>query len=217
MAQIHAQITLPYTTGLPEDVVSNNLYFATVAAPTPEQIQAIYDGIVAFYNDVLGTRTLASFLSPTISRTADACTIKLYDIAETPPRQPISEETFTLGTVPGSTAMPQEVALCASFRAAYVSGQPPARRRGRIYVGPFAPGAATTTGDRPHANLMDRCMLGMQELYALTDAEAVDWCVYSTVDNIARVVTTVWVDNAFDTQRRRGLNATSRITAPAAP
>lgn len=211
MGTTHAQVTLPYTTGLPGDVATNNFYFDTVAAPTVEQQAAIFDGITLFYNGSIGSVTLASFIGPTVSRTTNACRIKLYNEADPLPRQPFAEHLFTLGAVVGSSGMPQEVAVCASFRANYVSGQPAARRRGRVYIGPLAPGAADTSGMRPHNNLLNRLIDGMQILAITADTEAVNWCVYSTVDHVARVVTRVWVDNAFDTQRRRGLQATTRI------
>jgi hypothetical protein len=34
--------------------------------------------------------------------------------------------------------------------------------------------------------------------------------VYSVADAVAREVTNGWVDNAWDTQRRRGIDATAR-------
>jgi hypothetical protein len=40
----------------------------------------------------------------------------------------------------------------------------------------------------------------------------VDWVVYSRVDNRSSPVTDWFVDNSWDTQRRRGPRATSRIT-----
>jgi hypothetical protein len=37
-----------------------------------------------------------------------------------------------------------------------------------------------------------------------------DWCVWSVADQIAVPVANGWIDNAFDVQRRRGVDYTSR-------
>jgi len=38
------------------------------------------------------------------------------------------------------------------------------------------------------------------------------WVVYSTVDNAMYPVDNGWVDNSWDTQRRRGVKPTARYT-----
>lgn len=213
MANLHVQISLPYTTGLPADLSTNNLYFSTVAAPTGAQLVAIENAIVGFFNNTI-TTTLAQFISSLVSRTGNACSAKVYDLADPTPRVPIDEWTFTLGAAGGTGVLPEEVAMCLSFRAAYVSGQPPARRRGRIYIGPLQRGASDTAGDRPIASFMTRLLDGAQFLYDTTQADAVNWVVWSDMDQVARLVVSSWVDNAFDTQRRRGLGPTFRQTNP---
>jgi len=210
MAITHAQVTLPYTSGLPADVASNNFYFETVAAPTPTQVGAIEVGLIGLYNQSLSGNTLAQYLSINLSRVANQCTIKMYDVADPVPRVPFQETSFTLAAATGANVLPQEVALCGSFRAAYASGEPPARRRGRVYFGPLQSGAAASPGDRPAAALMTRVLDGFDFLDLTCDAENVGWCVYSRADGVARACTHIWVDNAFDTQRRRGIVATTR-------
>jgi hypothetical protein len=39
-----------------------------------------------------------------------------------------------------------------------------------------------------------------------------DWCVYSPTSNMLFPISQIWVDDAWDTQRRRGVKATTRTT-----
>jgi hypothetical protein len=42
--------------------------------------------------------------------------------------------------------------------------------------------------------------------------EDVEWAIYSPTANLHKTITDIWVDDAWDTQRRRGLAPTTRDT-----
>lgn len=138
-------------------------------------------------------------------------TINVYALADPPPREP---QAFTLaakgGTAP--TALPSEVAVCLSF---YSERNLP-RRRGRVYIGPLGttalrPGAGAA---RPAQDLRDHLVLAAQRLGNRGDVE---WGVVSKAAAAFYPITNGWVDDAFDTQRRRGEAPTSRIIYQLAP
>lgn len=140
--------------------------------------------------------------------------IKTYDMADPEPRAPVDYRVFNLTALSGEERLPSEVAICISFQGDMVSGEPQSRRRGRIYFGPCRadynfngqPGQAFTTELRGHA----------ADFLASVKALGVgyDWCVWSTVTGGGVPVTNGWVDNAWDTQRRRGQKATVRGLFP---
>lgn len=137
---------------------------------------------------------------------------------------------------------PAEVACCASFRslsgAVFGGGvltAPMARRRGRVFVGPLAPTGAsdvTVRTSRPSPALIDLIGSAHWNLMGQNTATA-KWVVYSRPfagrpltpregraplpalparAGTAYIVDEVSVDNAWDTQRRRGERATVRTT-----
>jgi len=208
---------LPYFTGVPEDVVTNTFHYGTVATPTPTQIAAMIDGVQSFYDTAAPTDTVGEWIAPWVSRVASACQVEVYDLSDTPPRVPIGSGTFTLPAVSGTGTLPAETAMCLSFRAAYVSGEPNARRRGRVYIGPLSssalnPGSGTSFPVPTNSFITNLLNAASDSLNNIPGAEGCVWGVYSPTDNINRKIIEAWVDNAVDTQRRRGNAPTSRTT-----
>jgi hypothetical protein len=106
--------------------------------------------------------------------------------------------------------------VCLSFKAQPNPPINPARRRGRIYIGPLTTEVVTAavTGDaRPQALLLTTLT---QAGKRLADRLEFEWSVYSRSSGIVAPIAELWADNAFDTQRRRGAKATSRVTLAAA-
>ncbi len=75
-----------------------------------------------------------------------------------------------------------------------------------MYMGPFFAGGML---GRPSATQQTALLDLASDLAALGGAD-VAWVIYSPTDNQYRGVTNAWVDNAWDTQRSRGLAPTSR-------
>lgn len=218
MSIVLAQITIPHDSNLPEDSVVNTWHFfvagdpetangADNTTPFPTWAKA---ALKDFYNPATGTgpgdRLSTAYQGST-------STIKMYDLGDAQPRVPFHVSTIDLGAGSGAAPLPEEVAVCLSYHSAFTSGAPRARRRGRVFLGPFT----TTTLNLDVGNtIVDGGMItdtlaGATRLLAAGSDQAY-WALYSPTDNAAFAVTGGWVDNAFDIQRRRGRAAANRIT-----
>lgn len=210
MPIIRAQVTIPYDSNLPEDVVVNTFHFNVTTAN-----QTAHDVIAAMLADFYGTvpegaaGAISAFLSANLN-SANA-SIRTYDLSQAEPRQPI-DVTNPGWTWAGAGAfLPEELAVCLSFQAVGVSGEPQARRRGRVYIGPLGQNALETTGNRPEQDFIDRLVAAAQTLKDESITNAARWVVYSeAAGGVGYNVDNGWCDNAFDVQRRRGVAATSR-------
>lgn len=216
MPVLQVQARLPYMTGLPRDLTVNAFNF--VAAPgavDPELLADLGDLVKAFYNDAPGAaHPIAYYLSGVINRAA--CKNVLYNVNLVSGEigDPIAETTWSLaGAASGSTPMPLEVALCASYKASDGS-IPLARRRGRVYLGPLNTTVLNVTGDypAPSSAFVNQVVWASDQLAAASAALGAPWAVWSRAQAGAYGIDAGWVDNEFDTQRRRGVEATSRST-----
>lgn len=206
MAIIRAQVTLKTTDANEANYASNVFAFNTGAATNPEVVGTTL--LKDFYDD------LYTYFSVAIAQNGH--TIKWYDLPlVAPPNYPFAETTFDLTSAPFGTPLPSETALCVSFQGAYITGLPQRRRRGRIYLGPLSTSVAGTAGEvgRPSTTARTNIATAAGDFRTAVNASTFDsWVVWSTVDQNPVAITDGWVDNAYDTQRRRGLPATSRIT-----
>lgn len=149
---------------------------------------------------------------------------------------PAYVETFDLlGRVLPDNGEPSEVALCLSYKNVSSGNVPQAQRRGRIYLGPFTnnvvapPDAAGVS--RPVPDLLTYWRRLGEKLRDELDGDGDKWVIYSrpfagrpetprpgrrTLPALpARPgwiyeVEQLWMDNSFDTVRRRGETATIR-------
>lgn len=117
-----------------------------------------------------------------------------------------------------TTAFPAEVALCLSYRATLQSGVNPARLKGRLYIGPLNGSIGLADGDvRPSTGMQQDVARAGNALRIAglgAGADNVTWCVYSPTAGFLQPVVSCWVDNAFDTMRRRGAKPLSRFSLP---
>jgi hypothetical protein len=210
MTHIKAQVVLPYYSALPEDVTSNTFHFFVPTTPaTSAELGEIVNRLDAFYHG------FDDRLAAVISRTNGA-EVRLYDMADPEPRQPLDPPWgFLIDAAAGGTNLPNELSLVLSFHSAFVSGVPNARRRGRVYLGPFTstqsdPGS-NTAFSRPSATLVS-AVAAAAPLLNTQIAEPLDWAQYSPTNDALLPVVGGWVDNEWDIQRRRGVTATARTT-----
>lgn len=97
-----------------------------------------------------------------------------------------------------------------SYEGEKVSGQKQARRRNRVYLGPFR-GAVLGLDGRPTPTLVTNVKNAGAGLKAASDASVNwEWVVYSNTDKQIMAPKHLWVDDAWDTQRRRGLSPSRR-------
>ena len=130
------------------------------------------------------------------------CTI--YDRLGPVPNYPLEQIERRTGAF-GVSNVNRDVALCLS---AYSDFNRP-RRRGRLYI-PVCITGETANGSVAPPTL--RTKIGtLVPLFEGLGGPDWEWGVYSGKDAAFRKYTNWWVDDAWDTQRRRGRRATARL------
>src|SRR5688500_5464434 len=115
-----AVVTLARTSGIPADAVQNGFVLGNSVGDvlTTVGMDAVTAALDDFYNEIQPgvPNAIADFISPAISRAADACTIEHYDITAHLDGSnfgaPVRVDSFTLGASDSASALPSEVA-CA--------------------------------------------------------------------------------------------------------
>jgi hypothetical protein len=207
---------LQYTTFLPRDVAVNTFTFSC----EEEDLPAMAQGVINFYNSVATSmgqsNSIASYIGAIVGRGPNQASVTAWNLYDPEPRAPVHYEEYQLSGTSSGDGLPLEVAACASFEGLPESGVNQARRRGRIFIGPLKTSAGTLDGANPprlkNGFMSDVCA-AMEGLHAWTLTEGGVWLVESRVDpSLVTPVVRGWVDNDFDTQRRRSPRATSRTT-----
>lgn len=191
MPLYRCQVALHKSTDVVRDHIVNTFYLRKNGAI------GVGDNTLALDATALwdGVAVLAGF---------DRITCRLYDMADAPPRRVVAQHTRTTATHTSEPG-PREVALCLSYHG---ERNLPSLR-GRMYMGPFPPGNLTT---RPAAPTRAALITLGQGLSSLGGVD-VDHVVYSPKNKTESKVTRIWVDDEWDTQRSRGLRASTRSTA----
>lgn len=201
------QVELRTQTGIPADNIINTFAFQWVGGGAPN-FEALVGLIDAFYNDV-GT----DILSNVISQGNNAHQVKVYDLMDPSPRPPVHIAQFT--QTGGTNPFPAEVAICASFQGLQEAGYSQARRRGRVFIGPLRQATSQAGSDgypRVAGSARDAiatACTNLQENGATADWV---WCVWSRADDQLYYVHDGWIEDEFDTQRRRGPGPLTRTT-----
>lgn len=219
---LRAQVTHFHDSGILDDAVVNTFYFDGDSALGVQPESDYYDAVQGLLNDFYID------IAPTVfaNSMAGSARLRIYDMRDPEPRVVKHEATF--GYVPDDQPpLPSEVALVMSFSATLASGDVAARRRGRTYLGHISSAAAAVINGQSRPLLAVRQAiaaaatdLAAGRLLNIGDPERVRWAVYSpttqaggaTVDDSFFDVTHGWIDDAWDTQRRRGADATARET-----
>lgn len=190
---------------LPANYVTNSWCVVSSFAPDPPGL----DGWTAAFKDFYDDLTFLMCLP--IAGTGHG--IKYFDL-ETPlvPNYPYFEDTWDLASAPSSASLPSEVALCLSMQGPRLSGQPQARRRGRVYLGPCF--AGENVNGRPAPTVRTQVCTAAETLIGnlLSSPTSAQLAIWSPTNGAATVITDGWVDNVWDTQRRRGLQTTAKTT-----
>lgn len=212
MTILRAMAVLQGGSGLAKDRYINTWHFYRAAGPlTPDTATNIGSSLDLFYAEIDG------FIREDIDR-AD---YRIYDLGDSEPREPTLVPAVAQPSGLG-TPYPFEVATCLSF----YGGRNLPRRRGRVYLGPLTEACAGTKGTNfePGPSLAFRTAIldGAEAMAAAVRSAggdgAASWCVYSPTadaegaDVLHHSVSDAWVDDAFDTQRRRGDAPTARTT-----
>lgn len=207
MPDADVQVIIQGVSNLPKDRFINTLHFSDSAPGTfTEFANIVGPAVIGNWTGMATGLAGKLYPAPTINR---AFEVRVYNPDDPEPRVP--KKYF--GTLPagGGTPMPSEVALCLSYR----TDQNVRRKRGRIYLGPWDASANTNAG-RPSASVQTELLDLASDLSAIGLA-TVDWQLVSlpvgapvTAARIRRRIEHVWCDDAWDTQRRRGLSPLGR-------
>lgn len=196
------------TSNIARDNISNTFCFFAAKAFGYEWDNAL-DMVEDLYCTTApdSTAALGAYINSTIKRQAR---LQAYVIEDSPPRAPVLEREITLPTQATGTQLPAEVAVTCSFQGTRQSGSSQARRRGRIFLGPTVAlnsGSTTTVSE----TMVNNIAAQFTEMKAASDASVdYQWRIWSPTDGSSVLVDNGWIDNAWDTQRRRGPRATSR-------
>jgi len=201
MTLCRALVTFPAASADSEDIVVNTWHFDLASTDEGGTTDAT-TALDAFYTSFI--------TSLSASHTWASGRIKWYDLTDPEPRAPIHDTGFAISGTASANQLPRECSICVSFQGDQVSGVSQARRRGRIYLGPWGTGANNTSG-MVASSLVTTLATACGTLLSASEADAdYQWVVYSRTTGLAVPVTNGWVDDAWDTQRRRGVDATTR-------
>jgi hypothetical protein len=211
--------------GIDADASVNVWHFETVLEPSPADIQAVGDGLIAFYQGA------QSLFPNNVASGVDAHRIEIARVLPGAAGEADDTVSALIGTrifqmqTGAAFSLPNEVAACLSFRAsidgfAEESGliRPRARRRGRVFIGPLDLDtlAAIAPNNEPRFSVTSReTMLDAYD--ALTTATAAASAnlrhgVYSRTNGDIEPVVQVSVDSEFDTMRSRGRRPENRMS-----
>lgn len=221
-------ITLPVKSGIPRDAVQMDLHYTRPATVTDTDYDNARDHIKDFFNTIAsgGGSSLGSFLGDELSSAALAAELRFYDVPTGGGAlgSPVATRFFTFAGG-ASTTMPEEVAVCLSWRTDYGAAvefgpgtRPRARLRNRMFLGPMAVASKVQDGVTKRVSVapaVAQAALASAIEFLYTDMFADEWLwrVVSPTANLDHPVTFVEMDDAFDTQRRRGPRPTVRTEA----
>lgn len=198
-----AQLVLQGPSDLPEDRWVTTYAFQ---GADPGSIPDILGDLWAGGSGAYPGTGIGQWISPVFPR-ANA-TARVYDLSEPPGEREPVVTPVPVAPAMGSAAYPAECAIAVTLGNSAVP-----RRRGRFYIGPLnnatgvvANGALMVDGN-VLGNIRDACA-------AVSLDTRMQWGVISQVDGVFFPVDQGHVDNAFDTQRRRGEDATQRVLWP---
>lgn len=230
--------TIGHQSGLADEAVSNSFSIRTTDDPSGAELIALMDQIAAFYNDTsaLQVSSVGTYLSPELERDDLPLVVRAYNITAnldgSPHGSPVDEKAYALDAAGVATALPSEVALCVTIEGfgrstapvevadgidpGAAPDRPKQRRTGRVFIGPLATNtvAAGLNGEsRPSSVFRLDTMIAVRALdthIIATGVAGAHLAVWSRANADMYVVEAVSVDDAWDTQRRRGVNPTAR-------
>jgi len=206
MAILSCQILLKTTDNIAANFTTNTIHFdvdtGAVLPGLDETMQDIVNQITSTYE---GFRTRLGGLQQTGHE------ITFYDLGTPKPRVPFRMYDLDFTAALPQTVLPHEVAIVSSFKARREAGKSDRNRRNRVYIGPLA----ASTLDQATGRVGDATRLAIAAAWEEMASESADsddwtWVIYSPTLEEAYPVWEGFVDNAFDTQRRRGVSSTAR-------
>lgn len=217
-----ADIVFPYRSHLPRDVAVNTLFLLAVDGTSMDDIAtALAVTVNRMYNvgSDGATNPLGAYMSNVIDR--DLCHVSIYDPLLAPGSRPPHNHAFGVAAATDAGDMPLQTALCVTMVGANPSVSaatdvPIKRRRGRNFTGPFNAVVLGSDGaggvGRPSSQLQADLVAAYNDLLGnqILGAGGQGVAILSPTEGDATIVGSGWVDNEWDTQRRRGVDPTVR-------
>jgi hypothetical protein len=221
------QTIIQSPTGLPKDRFEGTWHFQDDSGAVAADVaDAAALKLVDFFQTVgAHGHNVGHYLCGSASP-GDEMTIVGYDFAAARPRPELGLVKFSYATGGGSM-LPEEVALCLSF---FTDRNIPSHR-GRSYIGPLNGSAMTGSSvppSRPSPNLQNALtdaatrlvvagIAGItttitEDTFDATPSDSTAWSLYSPKLGTFNPVQHGWVDDEWDGQRRRRVEATGRVT-----
>lgn len=215
MTDYKFSVHIPARTGLPRDDAINSFYATPAGAVDDTDLSAAIACFENFYTLAPSGHgnSVSQFFSADRDPGSNKCRIDVYEIPATRGDlgTPIYSENFTWVPYSGSsTPLPDQVAACMSYDSIVPGATHLHRRRGRIFLGPLnsLPMAGGTTSTDPQsvaATYRSTVTAAAQELYTALQIPSPSWIwgQWSPTDWLVRGLKRVYMDDRFDTQRRR--------------
>lgn len=225
-------VSLPVKSGIVQDRPQFDLHYFNPATPTSTDYDNAKNAIMDFFNSTAtgATQALNLYLSKSLDTGSNGVEINFYQLPTSPGNAgaPVATRTGTLSAV-GTGELPEEVAVCVSWHAPYGTDpefgpgrttRPRARKRNRIYFGPCS-GALLSNDPTTFRTIVSPTFTDNAtkafHMYLYTAMAANNWNLVAfskTVWNGYLMTTggVIWVDDAFDVQRRRGPAALARAS-----
>jgi hypothetical protein len=231
MAVARAVVTIAKTNGIAEDSIVNVWHFSDDLVASGNISTAIMTDIAthlgAFYTQ------LDEWFGDSMSEVASAHQVAVARLFPGSPGtgddhvdSPAVVTAFTTPATSSQAALPSQCAITLSM-AGFLSGlaevsgdtRPRARRRGRVFLGPFSVnGMATTDGEpRPDAVIRAAILAAANTMYDACLADNATPVVYSRTAGAVYQVAEYSVDNRYDTIRSRGPAPTTRTSVTVSP
>lgn len=229
-----ATTTLKAKSGLVKDDVVNTMCIKT-GADTAVDFGEVTVALASFYNGANDGGALGSigqYIGHSRSRLAGGMEFRLYDVpadfGSGPMGSPIFEDTGTLVAGSGATPLPEECAVCITLLgegrdeapvetpdgvdADSLVDRPKQRHTGRIYMGPFSTEVVSVdaAGNSRVGLIRPILLSAIERLQTQLQANGHALYVWSRKGTSMYPVYGAFVDDAFDTQRRRGAAPSQR-------
>lgn len=199
-----AQCVLQGASNLPEDrYVTTYAFSGGTAAQVVDAVSTLWVGGLTG-----GPATgIGQWISNGVPR--DNAEVRVYDLSDPPGAREPTIFSFTLPAAASPTILPSEVAIVSTL-----GNSAQRRRRGRFYLGPL--NLATSDSTSGVARVSNSCLGNIRDSCAALAGDEFGpvWGCISQVDGVFFAVDQGHVDNAFDTQRRRGEDSTARLLWP---
>nr|CRY97277.1 hypothetical protein [uncultured prokaryote] len=214
MSLFRVDCVFPFFTGDPSDVIVNTLHFEEESLSTQEFGESVPVFLNPFFETIYGTTgaNRANYIDwPNMK-------YRTFNLSDPTPRVPWEEfgPWSTAGTA--VTTIPTEVASCISFQSQGLPGDVYQRRYNRIFLGGMCPNflVASETAEFPRFSSawMTGVTNAMKNLAEDLPGPGTLWVQVSRAGGTVRTLPVIagWCDNSPDTQRRRSVSATSRVS-----